>query len=83
MSVWKLRFYKSFAVVETLAFVVYGLGVIPDAPNSFELAVLIFTGTASIFGWITLWISWVSYRLDAARVPRPDLSIIANDAAIC
>lgn len=78
MSKWKLYLYGMLALLGTAAMIGYFAVVAPEAPSSFQLSILIFTGLAALVGWLGLLISWLTYRLEAGKVPRPDLAILVD-----
>lgn len=75
----KIILFVILASVGTLAMVLYAATVLPAAPSSFQLAILIFTGIAAVVGFLGLIVSYLTYRLEAGRVPRPDLAIRQPD----
>ncbi len=43
-----------------------------------KAAILFFTAAAAVTGYLGVLIGWLSYRLEAGRVPKPDLAIISE-----
>lgn len=78
MARGKIYLYGGFAFFGTAAMVGYFFWVASKAPSPFELALLIFAGVAAIVGWLGLWISWLTYRLEAGKVPKPDVAILVD-----
>jgi hypothetical protein len=72
----RLIVFGLFAVVGTIAAVLIAIGVAPTAKTSLEVALLGFACAAAVSGFLGLIVSWLSYRLDAGRVPKPDLAIL-------
>ncbi len=78
MKRWKLWIFGVLAVAGTAGGVVYAVAVAPGAKTKFEAAVLFFTAAAAVTGFLGLIVSWLSYRLEAGRVPKPDLAIVSD-----
>jgi len=76
MNRWKLYVYGGLAVLGTSATATYALAVAPKAKTPYELAVLVFAASAAGVGWLGVVVAWLTYRLEAGKVPRPDISII-------
>jgi hypothetical protein len=66
------------ALVGTAVAVLYAVHVAPGATTSFDAAILVFTAAAAITGYLGILIGWLSYRLEAGKVPKPDLAIVAE-----
>lgn len=75
MSRSKIIVFVILAVAGTIAMVLYAAAVFPAAPSSFQLAILVFTGIAAVVGFLGLILSYLTYRIEAGRVPRPDIAI--------
>jgi hypothetical protein len=60
----------------TVAVILYALAVAPEARTSLDLAILVFTGAAALTGYLGIIVGWLSYRLEAGKVPKPGLAII-------
>lgn len=75
MTKWKFRLSVILAVAGTAAMVLYAAAVFPGAPSTFQVAILFFTAIAAIVGFLGLLVSFLTYRMEAGRVPRPDLTI--------
>ncbi len=71
MARWKLYLYAGLAVLATGVFATYALAVAPKARTSYELAVLVFAASAAGIGWLGVVVAWLTYRLEAGKVPRP------------
>jgi hypothetical protein len=81
MSRPKIILFLILAGAGTLAMVLYAAAVAPSAPSSFQLAILVFTGIAAVVGFLGLLVSYLSYRMEAGRVPRPDIAIRLPDGS--
>jgi hypothetical protein len=75
----KITLFVILAVAGTIAMVLYAAVVFPAAPSSFQLAILVFTGIAAVVGFLGLILSYLTYRIEAGRVPRPDIAIKSPD----
>lgn len=75
MTKWKIRLSLTLAIAGTAAMVLYAALVLPGAPSNFQVAVLFFTAVAAIVGFLGLLVSFLTYRMEAGRVPKPDLRI--------
>ena len=62
----------------TVGAVLYAVAVAPGAKTMFEAAVLFFTAAAAVTGYLGVLVGWLSYRLEAGRIPKPDLAIISG-----
>lgn len=62
----------------TGAAIAYAGAVAPGAKTKLNLAILIFTTAAAVTGFLGLVVAWLGYRLEAGRIPRPDLAIVAG-----
>jgi hypothetical protein len=78
MKRWKLWIFGVLALAGTIGAVLYAIAVAPGAKTNFEAAVLIFFAAAALTGFLGLVVSWLSYRLESGRVPRPDLGIVSD-----
>lgn len=81
MSKSKIIFFVVLAAAGTGAMVLYAARVFPAAPSSFQLAILIFTGIAAVVGFLGLLVSYLTYRIEAGRVPKPDIAIRLPDGS--
>jgi hypothetical protein len=68
--------YSVFAVVGTVAAILYAISVSSAAKTSLDVALLVFTCAAAVIGYLGLIVTWRSYRLEVGRVPKPDLAIL-------
>lgn len=68
--------------VASLAMAVYAIAVVDEAPSSFDVALLIFTGIAAVVGWLGLLVTFLTYRLEAGRVPRPSVGMRLPDGSV-
>lgn len=75
MTRQKMFLFLALGIAGAGAMVVYGASVLPAAPSPFQLAVLVFTGIAAVVGFLGLIVSFVTLRMEAGRVPRPDVAI--------
>jgi len=66
------------AAAGTVSAVLYAFGVAPGAKTRFEAAILVFTAAAAITGYLGVLVGWLSYRLEAGKIPRPDLAIVSE-----
>src|SRR6266498_3463012 len=78
MNRLKLWIFGVLAVAGTAGGVAYAVAVAPGAKTKFEAALLFFTAAAAVTGFLGLIVSWLSYRLEAGRVPKPDLAIVSG-----
>lgn len=76
MTRWKMWIFGALALLGTAAAIAYASVVAPTVRTRAELAILVFTASAAGIGWLGLIVSWLTYRLEAGRVPRPDVQII-------
>ena len=76
MARWKLWVYGVLAVTGTAAVIVYALSIAPEAKTRLDVALLLFTAAAAVTGYLGILISWTELRLEAGRVPKPDLAIV-------
>ncbi len=74
----KLVVFGLLATAGTATSVVYALAVAPGAKTKFEEATLFFAAAAAVTGFLGLIVSWLNYRLEAGRVPKPDLAIVTD-----
>jgi hypothetical protein len=72
----KIWLFGGLAAAGTVVIVLVAAGVVGEAKTSLDVAVLAFTGLAAAIGWLGLIVSWLTYQLEAGRVPRPDVRII-------
>lgn len=78
MKRFRLWSFAVLAVVGTAVAILYAVHVAPGATTSFDAAILVFTAAAAITGYLGILIGWLSYRLEANKVPKPDLAIVAD-----
>src|SRR6266498_4800816 len=78
MNRLKLWIFGVLAVAGTAGGVAYAVAVAPGAKTKFEAALLFFTAAAAVTGFLGLIVSWLRYRLEAGRVPKPDLAIVTD-----
>lgn len=74
--------FAILAIAGTTALVLTAIAVVGDARTSFDLAVLGFTAVAAIVGWLGLLISWLTYLLEAGKVPKPDLGFLQDGKSV-
>jgi hypothetical protein len=78
----KIWLFGSLATVGTLLIVFVAASVAGEAKTSLDVALLVFTGAAAAIGWLGLVVSWLTFRLEAGRVPRPDVKIIDEGSLV-
>src|SRR5437016_5850931 len=78
MSRFKLLTFAGLAIAGTAGAILYAVAVAPAATTRLEAALLFFTAAAAVTGYLGVLIGWLSYRLEAGRVPRPDLAIVSE-----
>jgi hypothetical protein len=82
MARWKTWLFGSLGTLGTLLLVLYAASVVRFANTPLQLALLVFTAFAAGLGWLGLLVSWLTYRLEAGRVPRPDVRIMDGDSML-
>jgi len=75
---WRLWLFGLLAVAGTAGAVLYAVAVAPGAKTKLEAAILFFTAAAAVTGYLGVLVGWLSYRLEAGRVPKPDLAIVTE-----
>ncbi len=76
MTRLKLWAFSGLALAGTAFTVSYAAKVAKYAGSPLTTAVLVFAATSALTGFLGVLLTWVTYRLEAGRVPKPDVRII-------
>jgi hypothetical protein len=75
---WKLCLFGVLALLGVGGLARYAFAVAPQAPTSFDRALLYLTAIAAATGLLGLIVSLLSYLLEAGRVPKPGLAFLSE-----